>query len=166
VLATVQNARCMVHVEGGRSPVRRMKFSFTPKMQRLLALAIIALLWALSQYLSTPGPGSSPQRPAPQTVRESAPKVEIPEQTKLPAEVYQVLRLIESGGPFPYEKDGTTFNNREGRLPVKPKGYYKEYTVPTPHSLHRGARRLIRGGEGEVYYTDDHYRTFMRIVPP
>lgn len=73
------------------------------------------------------------------------------------------LALIESGGPFPYEKDGTVFGNREGRLPKKPRGYYREYTVPTPGASNRGARRIVRGREGETYYTRDHYGSFVRI---
>ena len=83
----------------------------------------------------------------------------------LPAEARQTLRLIAAGGPFPYDRDGTTFQNREGRLPGQPPGYYREYTVPTPGSPDRGARRIVSGGNPpvEFYYTDDHYRSFRRI---
>jgi ribonuclease T1 len=83
----------------------------------------------------------------------------------LPPEARTTLRLIESGGPFRYAKDGSTFANRERRLPSKPRDYYREYTVPTPGSPDRGARRIITGTGGERYYTQDHYRTFKRIVP-
>jgi len=79
------------------------------------------------------------------------------------AQVEKTLALIESGGPFPYEKDGTVFSNREKRLPQQPRGYYREYTVPTPGASNRGARRIVRGTSGETYYTRDHYGSFTRI---
>ena len=83
----------------------------------------------------------------------------------LPPEARQTLQLIQQGGPFPYRKDGTVFQNREGRLPARERGYYREYTVPTPGSPDRGARRIVTGGNPpEVYYyTHDHYRSFRRI---
>jgi ribonuclease T1 len=81
----------------------------------------------------------------------------------LPAEARQTLELIKSNGPFPYKQDGTTFGNRERRLPFRASGYYREYTVKTPGAKDRGARRIIAGNGGEFYYTADHYRTFMRI---
>jgi ribonuclease T1 len=81
----------------------------------------------------------------------------------LPSEAKQTLSLIKQGGPLPYPKDGITFGNREGQLPTHRKGYYREYTVRTPGSRDRGARRIVAGSEGEFYYTDDHYRTFKLI---
>lgn len=83
----------------------------------------------------------------------------------LPPEAVATLRLIDRGGPFPYSRDGTVFQNREGRLPTMPRGYYREYTVATPGSPDRGARRIVAGGQPpEVfYYTDDHYRSFRRL---
>jgi len=88
----------------------------------------------------------------------------------LPAEARDTHRLIHAGGPFPYEKDGTVFGNRERLLPGKPRGFYREYTVRTPKASNRGARRIVCGGEPpekpEVcYYTADHYASFSRIVP-
>jgi guanyl-specific ribonuclease Sa len=85
----------------------------------------------------------------------------------LPTEAIETLALIQRGGPFPYRKDGTTFQNRERLLPAKPRGYYREYTVPTPGSRDRGARRIVAGGNPpEVfYYTADHYRSFRQIEP-
>jgi ribonuclease T1 len=77
--------------------------------------------------------------------------------------IQQTLALIDAGGPFPYRQDGTVFSNREGLLPGEPHGYYHEYTVPTPNSPDRGARRLVTGAQSEAYYTDDHYRSFWRI---
>ena len=82
----------------------------------------------------------------------------------LPPEARQTIALIRAGGPFPYSRDGVVFNNREGQLPKKARGYYHEYTVKTPGARDRGARRIIAGREGELYYTDDHYRTFRRII--
>ncbi len=82
---------------------------------------------------------------------------------ELPREAVKTLGLIKAGGPFPYRKDGTIFGNRERRLPLKPRGYYREYTVKTPGVRHRGARRIVAGTGGEFYYTADHYETFKRI---
>jgi len=91
---------------------------------------------------------------------------------ELPPEAKETLRRIERGGPYPYRRDGLIFRNYEGKLPRKPRGYYLEFTVPTPEIKHRGARRIVvgRGATADVrkaekYYTEDHYRTFMRIEP-
>jgi ribonuclease T1 len=84
---------------------------------------------------------------------------------ELPRDARETLALIEKGGPFPYERDGAVFGNFERRLPQRARGYYREYTVPTPGLNHRGARRIVVGAGGERYYTDDHYRTFWRITP-
>ena len=82
----------------------------------------------------------------------------------LPPEAKQTIALIDAGGPFPYDKDGATFQNREGILPNKPRGYYGEYTVITPGSSDRGARRIVAGEGGEMYYTDDHYDSFREVM--
>lgn len=82
----------------------------------------------------------------------------------LPPEAAETLDLIDAGGPFPEDRDGVTFENREDLLPDHPVGYYKEYTVPTPGSDDRGARRIVVGEAGEYYYTGDHYRSFSRIA--
>jgi ribonuclease T1 len=83
----------------------------------------------------------------------------------LPPEAARTLELIDRGGPFPEpEHDGGTFENREALLPEQPMGYYKEYTVPTPGSDDRGARRIVAGEGGELYYTGDHYSSFSRIA--
>ncbi len=88
-------------------------------------------------------------------------------QSSLPPEAHATLDLIARGGPFPYRKDGTVFHNRERLLTDQPRGYYREYTVPTPGATNRGARRIVTGGNPpEVYYyTADHYRSFRRIEP-
>jgi len=83
---------------------------------------------------------------------------------ELPSEARRTVVLIHQGGPFPYRKDGVAFGNRERRLPRAEYGYYREYTVPTPDSPDRGAQRIVAGGNGELYYTDDHYRSFRRIL--
>jgi ribonuclease T1 len=88
----------------------------------------------------------------------------------LPVEAQQTERLIRSGGPFPYEKDGTTFGNRERLLPLQARGYYREYTVRTSGSRDRGARRIVCGGQQPrepeaCFYTEDHYTSFKRITP-
>ena len=94
------------------------------------------------------------------TARENLPSVDI---CDLPPEAQHTLRLIQRGGPFPYGKDGSTFGNYEKILPPRPRGHYREYTVPTPGVRHRGARRIIAGKMAEYYYTADHYRSFYRI---
>jgi ribonuclease T1 len=102
------------------------------------------------------------QARGPITARESVALAE------LPPEAQQTEKLIRAGGPFPYSKDGVTFGNRERLLPRRERGYYREYTVPTPGSRKRGARRIVCGGTPPVkpevcYYTEDHYATFRRI---
>jgi ribonuclease T1 len=88
----------------------------------------------------------------------------------LPAQAQETHRLILSGGPFRYDKDGVVFGNRERLLPSKARGFYREYTVKTPGSKNRGARRIVCGGTPPTqpeacFYTDDHYASFRRIAP-
>lgn len=85
------------------------------------------------------------------------------EEDELPAEARETLELIDDGGPYPYDRDGVTFENREGILPSQQGGYYHEYTVPTPGEDDRGARRIVTGGDDEFYWTADHYSSFERI---
>jgi ribonuclease T1 len=87
----------------------------------------------------------------------------------LPAQAQITDRAIRAGGPFPYQKDGMVFGNRERVLPVKRRGYYREYTVKTPGAHDRGARRIVCGGceptrPEACFYTGDHYTSFLRIV--
>ncbi len=86
-------------------------------------------------------------------------------EASLPAEARETLRLIDRGGPYPYRRDGVTFKNLEQRLPQQQRGYYREFTVPTPGSTDRGARRIVTGAQPPAvfYYTDDHYRSFRGI---
>ncbi|MFI0258304.1 ribonuclease domain-containing protein [Streptomyces sp. NPDC017056] len=83
---------------------------------------------------------------------------------KLPEQARDTLRLIDAHGPFPYPKDGTVFGNHERQLPKQQRGYYHEYTVRTPGSKDRGARRIVTGDRHETYYTEDHYRTFKAVL--
>ena len=88
---------------------------------------------------------------------------------KLPPEARHTVVLIKAGGPFPYQRDGAVFHNRESLLPKRSRGYYREYTVNTPGAKDRGARRIVAGGCGEFgcleyFYTEDHYRSFRRII--
>ena len=101
--------------------------------------------------------GDSPAQRAPDAIAEVA-AAELPEQAR------QTIALIHKGGPFPDERDGIVFGNFEKHLPVRERGYYREYTVPTPGVKSRGARRIVAGGVGELYYTDDHYKSFRRIT--
>lgn len=110
---------------------------------------------------------------APAAARESYVDQGIPSvrAAALPGEARQTLALIKQGGPFPYRKDGSVFGNFERRLPARPHGYYREYTVPTPGLRDRGAQRIVAGRgstgnvrtSGEYYFTNDHYRSFRRI---
>jgi ribonuclease T1 len=97
------------------------------------------------------------------TSRASAPASTAVPLSRLPVQARETVALIRVGGPFPYTRDGAVFGNVEGRLPKRPSGYYHEYTVPTPGAADRGARRIIAGARGELYYTADHYETFVRV---
>lgn len=120
--------------------------------------ALIAVLIAVAVSIWYGGQAIPPDRPVPphESIRAEIPADERPQ-------LEATLRLIEQGGPFPYRQDGTVFQNRERRLPEKPRGYYREYTVRTPGAKNRGARRVVTGAEGERWYTRDHYRTFIRL---
>jgi guanyl-specific ribonuclease Sa len=121
----------------------------------LVFAAVAATGWWARDFQTDRAVGTGARAPA---VRDAG----------LPAEAESTLRLIQRGGPFPYDRDGSIFQNREQRLPVEPRGFYREYTVPTPGSRDRGARRIVTGGEPPrvFYYTEDHYRTFRRIEVP
>lgn len=88
------------------------------------------------------------------------PTVDIAE---LPREARQTIALIKKGGPYPYKKDGVIFGNFEHRLPLHERGYYREFTVRSPGTRDRGARRIILGKTGELYYTADHYESFRLV---
>jgi len=84
---------------------------------------------------------------------------------ELPPEAHETLTLIATDGPYPYRQDGSTFQNREGSLPDRDAGFYREFTVETPGSPDRGARRLVVGDEDAAYYTEDHYDSFTFVTP-
>ena len=123
------------------------------KKSPLAALAVVIAVAIVAWWNS--GSDSAPkERPSQQRT-----DVRNDEQAQLDA----TLALIDRGGPFSYRQDGATFGNRERRLPQQPNGYYREYTVPTPGAKNRGARRVVKGRNGETWYTRDHYRTFIRL---
>ena len=114
-----------------------------------------------ARHTSAPqGPAAS-RNPAVEAARTATPRY----PDFLPPEARDVLRHIAQGGPFEYRQDGGVFQNRERRLPQRPRGYYREYTVDTPGSRDRGARRIVTGGDPprEYWYTDDHYRSFRQF---
>lgn len=133
-------------------------------------LALAAMLLAGCQLLAG-GPSTTAPATGAQPTPSRAPVV-LPEGwrggtvdvAELPPEAIDTLLLITDGGPFPYDQDGATFQNREGALPAHSRGYYHEYTVETPGSPDRGARRIVTGRDGERYYTDDHYDSFRFVV--
>jgi ribonuclease T1 len=142
--------------------------------QLLVVLLVFIAAYLFYNFVETGSllPGFSPAAPAqsgsspPSATSEPARQVGQGEISviDLPPEGRDTLALIKKGGPFPYSKDDTVFSNYEGLLPQKGKGYYHEYTVITPGSPDRGARRIVAGQGGEYYYTGDHYRSFKRIV--
>ena len=132
-------------------------------VQRLRKLGLIlgaAAMLAGSASVSLAKP--SPQEPG-------AAVSSVVSLSQLPAEAQHTERLIRAGGPFPHDKDGSVFGNRERLLPRQARGYYREYTVKTPGARNRGARRIVCGGQQATqpeacYYTDDHYASFRRIA--
>ena len=123
-----------------------------------LGIAVVAAsgLWFGSALLAR-----SPDQPG---ASQQVALVALPEQAR------ETHRLILSGGPFPHDKDGTVFGNRERLLPPQARGHYREYTVKTPGARNRGARRIVCGGSPPTqpeacFYTDDHYASFRKITP-
>ena len=129
-------------------------------MAALLALAMLGMQAWQERHVQTAVPTQDTSPDLRSVSGEAAPAA-----PGLPAEALATLVAIERGGPFPYRQDGRVFENRERRLPQRPRGYYREYTVDTPGSPDRGARRIVTGGDPpEVfYYTDDHYRSFRTL---
>ena len=132
----------------------------------VLALVLLLATWVL------PGCGtdvfdSEPRQAAPAELPTSDvdPVSGLPWvlEVELPPSAQETLMLVDAGGPFPYDKDGSTFGNREGLLPDEASGYYAEYTVPKPGEDDRGPWRLVAGDGGEVYWTEDHYSSFERV---
>ncbi|MEU2559825.1 ribonuclease domain-containing protein [Streptomyces longispororuber] len=132
-----------------------------PRITRILSASALATT-LLVGGAATGVAGAAPQAaPAAGPAGFSAAAVGEICYSALPTQAHDTLRLIARGGPFPYPKDGTVFQNREGVLPRQGSGYYHEYTVKTPGSPDRGARRIVTGERHqEDYYTADHYRSF------
>lgn len=134
-------------------------------------IATLAVWWLGDGTTSTPSPSESPSTsysettPAPDDMPATDPDSGLPyvALADLPPEAARTVDRIGAGGPFPYDEDGSTFGNYEGLLPDRPRGYYREYTVETPGSDDRGARRIVAGSEGELFWTEDHYESFERI---
>lgn len=125
------------------------------------ALTVVVL--GLASALSVPASARAPQSADAKTADTTIAAAQLPSQGR------DVLTLIQQGGPFRHDKDGTVFGNRERLLPSEARGYYREYTVRTPGVSHRGARRIVCGGRQPTqpdacYYTEDHYASFRRIV--
>lgn len=137
---------------------------------RPAVLVLVALLACLAGSLLVGCSGLAPTDPAGPTEFVEPPAPPAPSGmpqvrlADLPAEAILVLDLIEQGGPFTYEQDGSVFENREGLLPDRPRGHYREYTVETPGEDDRGARRIVAGADGERFWTTDHYDSFAWIA--
>ncbi|MEW2511821.1 ribonuclease domain-containing protein [Streptomyces sp. NPDC046870] len=127
---------------------------------RALAGLLVCLAVLLTGCSAASGPADRASPASPAWARGTA----TVEESRLPAEARRTLALIDQGGPFPYAKDGTVFGNFERRLPEHRRGYYHEYTVPTPGSPDRGVRRIVTGQGGEYYYSDDHYESFRAVL--
>jgi ribonuclease T1 len=137
---------------------------------RAVGVVLVLLLLAVAGYLAGTTGADGPTVAAPPTASDPATRfgnaagLPVVDLARLPVEAQRTVALIDRGGPFPYAKDGAVFGNRERRLPVQRSGYYREYTVPTPGSDDRGARRVIAGDDGrQLFYTADHYASFVRI---
>ncbi|PSJ28953.1 ribonuclease [Streptosporangium nondiastaticum] len=142
------------------TPHRTSRFARTAVLAAL-ASALFAGGTAVAAPLTPQAAPAATTAHAPAVVKKAAGSVC---KSGLPSQADDTLRLIEEGGPFPYPKDGTVFSNREGVLPKQSAGYYHEYTVVTPGSPDRGARRIVAGQQDhEDYYTGDHYATFNLI---
>ena len=138
----------------------------------VLAVAVIVLAWVFVRVGTTgsdaalPGSRTNATTPVATSTETTDPASGLPwiAESALPSQARDTLRLIRAGGPYPYPRnDDKTFRNSEGLLPRHQNGYYREYTVQTPGSSDRGARRIITGAPGEKFWTDDHYDSFRRI---
>lgn len=135
-------------------------------------LALVGGIWLAQDGRSGEQGGAVPTgrpagaaAPAPAAEQDLGQAQAVQALSTLPPETGATWELIQRGGPFDSDRDGATFGNREGLLPARPPGYYREYTVPTPGSDDRGARRLVTGRGGELYYTADHYESFVAVDP-
>jgi ribonuclease T1 len=118
----------------------------------------VVLAALLAGFLCLSSPAGAPEREPGAIPEVSA--------AELPAQARVTIELIRKGGPYPFERDGIVFGNFEKQLPLRERGYYREYTVRTPGTKSRGARRIVAGTGGELYYTEDHYQSFKRVREP
>lgn len=121
------------------------------------AVVLAALLAALAWWLLEQGTTTS------DVVAVDDSGLPVVALADLPPEAAETVDLIDAGGPYPHDQDDGTFFNREELLPDAPEGFYREYTVETPGSDDRGARRIVAGDDGSLWWTDDHYSSFARI---
>jgi len=131
---------------------------------RLVVCLGAVLLTGCSSADTTTGTGAGTESATSTSAPSWAEGMGTVEEARLPAEARRTLDLIDAGGPFPYAKDGSMFGNFERELPRHERGFYHEYTVRTPGERDRGARRIVTGQGGEVYYTDDHYNSFRAVL--
>lgn len=142
-----------------------MSGSIQRRVLGVVGVVLAALVWWFVDQAPTateePGGGSSSQSEE----RGTDPESGLPwvSEEDLPPEAQETLELIDDGGPFRFDRDGVTFENREELLPDRPSGHYAEYTVETPGSEDRGARRIVTGEDDEFFWTEDHYASFARI---
>jgi ribonuclease T1 len=133
-------------------------------VRSLRLLVPAALAAAIVACTGAPVAPSAPTPPATLAVAiENASGLPTIRLAELPSEALATVILIMEGGPYPYQQDGAVFENREGILPDEPAGWYHEYTVPTPGSDDRGARRIVTGADGAMFWTEDHYDSFSWI---
>ena len=129
---------------------------------------IAAVKFALTSFVLAAAVGAPQTQARGWTDRPEESRIATVAVAQLPAQARETYGLIRAGGPFAYEKDGSVFGNRERTLPGATRGYYREYTVPTPGSRDRGARRIVCGGPARAprtcYYSADHYASFRQIV--
>lgn len=138
----------------------------------LVAVLTAALVWWAQGDGSAPTPTTTDPTPSgtvsalPTTPGTTDPESGLPlvALADLPPEAAETVELIDAGGPYPYDEDDGVFGNFEELLPDRERGYYREYTVETPGLDHRGARRIVAGSAGELYWTSDHYQSFERIT--
>lgn len=135
----------------------------TARMRTLTGLVTLVLLVAVFVWVRGAGAGEHHGEASDEHRASGESGLAHMAEGDLPPEAREVLDLIDAGGPFRYDKDGSVFGNFEGLLPDEDRGYYHEYTVDTPGSDDRGARRIVTGDRSEYYWTEDHYESFALI---
>jgi ribonuclease T1 len=155
-------AACLAVVLGDCGPQAAVPASPTQETQSATPATSLASAQPIPSDDPAPTSTDSPSLPTTDPV-SGLPFID---PADLPPEALDTLGLIDQDGPFPFDRDGITFQNREELLPDQRGGYYREFTVITPGLSHRGPRRIVAGEEGERYFTPDHYESFERIRLP